>query len=52
MIDLKVMGQLPRQIQCAIKNGCDVFVTEDKGIHGRSYGMDVMGLDDVVRFKI
>lgn len=37
------------QIQCAIKNGCDVFVTEDKGIHKRSYGINVIGLDDVLR---
>ncbi|CAA6826442.1 MAG: Unknown protein, partial [uncultured Sulfurovum sp.] len=37
------------QIQCAIKNGCDVFVTEDKGIHKRSYGINVIGLDDLLR---
>ncbi len=36
------------QIQCAIKHGCDVFVTEDKGIHKRSYGIEVVGLEDVL----
>jgi len=36
------------QVQCAIKNGCDVFITEDKGIHKRSYGIEVVGLDDVL----
>ena len=36
------------QVQCAIKNGCDIFITEDKGIHKRSYGVEVVGLDDVL----
>ena len=39
------------QVQCAIKNGCDVFITEDKGIHKRSYGIEVVDLDDVLRIK-
>ena len=39
------------QVQCAIKNGCDVFITEDKGIHKRSYGIEVVGLDDVLQIK-
>jgi predicted nucleic acid-binding protein len=36
------------QIQCAIKNRCDVFITEDKGIHKSDYGIKVIGLDDVL----
>ena len=39
------------QVQYAIKNGCDVFITEDKGIHKRSYGIEVVGLDDVAQIK-
>ena len=35
------------QIQCAIKHGCDVFVTEDRGIHGGGYGIEVVGLDSI-----
>ncbi len=35
------------QLQCAIKNRCDVFITEDKGIHKSNYGIDVICLDDV-----
>ena len=33
------------QLQCAIKNRCDVFITEDKGIHKHNYGIDIIGLD-------
>jgi len=36
------------QVQCAIKNGCDVFITEDKGIHKSGYEIDIIGLDDVL----
>ena len=36
------------QVQCAVKNGCDVFITEDKGIHEGDYGIKIIGLDDVV----
>lgn len=37
------------QLQCAIKNGCDLFITEDKGIHKHSYGIEVVGLDGFLR---
>ena len=33
------------QVQCAIRNGCDVFITEDKGIHKSAYAIEVIGLD-------
>ena len=36
------------QIQCAIKNRCDVFITEDKGVHKSSYGIKVIKLDDIL----
>ena len=36
------------QVQCAIKNGCDVFITEDKGIHKSDYEISVICLDDVL----
>jgi len=37
------------QLQCAIKNGCDVFITEDKGIKKNSFGIKVISLDDVLK---
>jgi len=36
------------QVQCAIKNRCDVFITEDKGIHKSNYEIEIIGLDDVL----
>jgi len=36
------------QLQCAIKNGCDVFITEDKGIHKRNYGINVINLNEIL----
>ena len=36
------------QIQCAIHYGCDVFLTEDRGIHRYASGIDVIGLDDLL----
>ena len=36
------------QVQCAIYYGCDVFLTEDKGIHRDAYEIDVISLDDVL----
>ena len=39
------------QVQCAIKHGCDVFITEDKGIHKSSYGIEVICLDDILDKK-
>ena len=36
------------QVQCAIKNGCNIFITEDKGIHKSGYEIEVIGLDDVL----
>ena len=36
------------QVQCAIKNGCDVFITEDKGIHKSGYAIDIVSLNDVL----
>lgn len=37
------------QLQCAIKNRCDVFITEDKGIKKNNYGMKIIGLDDILK---
>ena len=36
------------QVQCAIKNRCSVFITEDKGIHKSGYEIKIIGLDDVL----
>jgi len=36
------------QLECAIKNGCDTFITEDKQIHKGDYEIEVIGLDDVL----
>ena len=36
------------QVQCAIKNRCSLFITEDKGIHKSDYEIEVIGLDDVL----
>jgi len=36
------------QVQCAIKNGCSVFITEDKGIHKGDDEIRIIGLDDVL----
>jgi len=35
------------QLQCAIKNSCDAFITQDKGIHKLDVGIEVLGLSDV-----
>ncbi len=37
------------QVQCAIKNGCDVFITEDKGIHKSDYEIKIISLDDATK---
>jgi len=37
------------QLQCAIKNRCDVFITEDKGIKKTNYGIKVINLNDVLK---
>ncbi len=37
------------QVQCAIKNRCGVFITEDKGIHKSDYEIEIIGLDDVLK---
>jgi len=36
------------QLQCAIKNKCTTFITEDRGIRKKSYGIDIVGLDDIL----
>lgn len=35
------------QLQCAIHHGCDVFVTEDRGILNGEYKIEIMGLDRI-----
>jgi len=36
------------QLQCAIDQKCDVFITEDKGIHSLENAINIVGLDDMV----
>jgi len=36
------------QLQCAIKNGCTTFITQDKGIHKLDVEIEVCSLEDVV----
>ena len=36
------------QIQCAIKNRCDVFITEDRGIHKANYQIKIINLDEIL----
>jgi len=36
------------QVQCAVKNGCVVFITEDKKIHKGDYEIKIIDLDDVI----
>ena len=35
------------QLQCAIHNGCDVFLTEDGGILNGDHEIEVIGLDSI-----
>ncbi|HHH19394.1 MAG TPA: PIN domain-containing protein [Campylobacterales bacterium] len=35
------------QLQCAIKNACNAFITQDKGIHNLDIDIEVLGLDDI-----
>ena len=35
------------QLQCAIKNTCDTFITQDKGIHKLDVGIEVLKLSDI-----
>ncbi|HIP51646.1 MAG TPA: PIN domain-containing protein [Campylobacterales bacterium] len=35
------------QLQCAMKNECDSFITQDKEIHKLNVGIEVLGLGDV-----
>ena len=35
------------QLQCAMKNSCDAFITQDKGIYKLDVGIEVLGLDDI-----
>jgi len=35
------------QIQCAIKNGCNAFLTEDRGINNKIYDIKILRLEDI-----
>lgn len=37
------------QLQCAIHNGCDCFLTEDKDILSGDYGIKAIGLSDILK---
>jgi predicted nucleic acid-binding protein len=36
------------QLQCAIKNGCTTFITQDKGIHKLETSIDICSLESVL----
>lgn len=36
------------QLQCAIKNGCTTFITQDKGIHKLDLDIKICSLDSVL----
>jgi predicted nucleic acid-binding protein len=36
------------QLQCAIKNGCTTFITQDKGIHKLNAGLEICSLESVL----
>jgi predicted nucleic acid-binding protein len=36
------------QLQCAVKNGCTTFITQDKGIHKLDTSIEICSLDSVL----
>ena len=37
------------QLQCAIKNGCDIFITENKMIHKNNFEIKVVDLNTILQ---
>ena len=36
------------QLQCAVKNGCSTFITEDKGIHALDTKIEICSIESII----
>ena len=48
IINLKVDFEDLLQLQCAVKNGCAAFITEDKGIHLLDTKIEIYSLESFI----